>query len=302
MKENISYQSYKTVDLKNGTYNGLDLNFKIKLNRDIAEMNALPLVLPLTESALSKIQVTATLVGQTAHPTKIYNDLSLLDIINQKTSNAIDYKSSIVGHKLMITNEESFVDVPVRLPFSPLQLNGKQMLQVEIKFNGFEFKTKDANDNIDLDKSFIEVTPSHTLSLQSDIEFIEKIQISDDKKKTYDFLQSVSKLAVIQSGDKPFDFDEARCQSDIFNEDVNLANAITNTQTNFAPNPTKDYLVLVSANTIPLNNLKVDLERRNQQDTPMEFLVSYLRKPSLVNNTNQTQRIVSRNERLKRLS
>jgi len=301
MKETISYLAYKTVELKNGTFNGLDLNFKVKLNLTIAEMNDFKDVLPLTQSALSKISVTATLYGQTAQPVKIYNDLSLLEIINQKTSNAVDYKSSIVGHKLMITNEESFFDVPVRLPFSTLQLNGAQVLKVEIKFNGFEFEGVPV-DILDLDKSFIEVTPSHTISLQTDIELIEKIQISDDKKKTYDFLQSVSKLAVTQSGVAPFDFDEARIQSDIFNEDVNLANAITNTQTNFAPNPTKDYLVLVSAPTIPLNNLKVDLERRNQQETPMEFLVTYLRNSSFVNNTNQAQRIASRNQRLKKLS
>lgn len=301
MKEVINFQSYKTVELKNGTYNGLDLNFKIKLNRTVAEMNALPTVLPLTTEALKKIQVTATLHGQTVKPLKIYNDLTLLEVINQKTSAAVDYKDSILGHKHMITNEESFVDVPVRLPFSTLQLNSNQLLKVEIKFNGFEFLTADAQNNLDLDKSFIEVTPSHSLSIQKDIEIIERVQISDDKKKTYDFLQSVSKLAITQEGNAPFDFDEARFQSDIFNDDMSLANAITNSQTNYSDYPTKDYLVLLSSNLIPLNNLSVDFERRNQAGTTMNFLVSYLRTP-MVLNKNQAQRIASRNQRIKQIS
>jgi hypothetical protein len=302
MKETISYLSYKTVELDNGTYNGLDLNFRVKLSRTIAEMNALPQFLALSPDALDKIAVTVSLVGQTAQPIKIYNDLSLSQIIAQKTNKSDDYLSSIVGHKLMKTNESSFVDVPVRLPISTIGLTSTQKLKVEIKFNGFGFDERDANDNMDLDKSYIEVTPSHTLDIQGDVEIIERIQISDDKKKAYDLLQSVSKIAITQGGEAPFDFTEAMIQSDLFNEDVSLANAITNTLSNYSDNPTKDYLVLVSAQKMPLNNVKVDFERRNQADSPMEFLVTYTRNFALVNNQNKIQRIVSRNERVKRLS
>ncbi|UAB75150.1 hypothetical protein [Mesoflavibacter sp. SCSIO 43206] len=302
MRETINFSAYKTVELKNGSFNGLDLNFKIKLNRTTAEMDALPQFLALSEDALSKISVTATLIGQTTKQIKIYNDLTLAQIIDQKTNSAKDYKTAIVGHKLMITNEKSFVDVPVRLPISTLNLSGNHLLKVEIKFNGFGFEERDANDNMDLDKSFIEVTPSHTLAVQHEVEIIDKIQVQDDRKKTYNFLQSASKIALTQAGDQPFDFVEGRVESDVFNEDVSLANAITNTQSNYSDNPTKSYLVLVNASQIPLNNAQIDLERRNQADSPMELLVTYNRVMTLVNNANKVQTIARRNQRVKALS
>ncbi|WP_228851548.1 hypothetical protein [Aegicerativicinus sediminis] len=271
MKQTLAYKQQKTISVTEESISAIQLLLKLASSDTQVNFDAASQTSGVGEDTFDNIFITATLKGQSKEPIRIYDGLSMADIIRIQTKDDWTKDNGWNAFKSQDVTEPLTWIAPLELPMPVLNLKKGEVLELDIRFQGASI-----GHSIDLNSSSMVVSTRKAVAKQNGITVIERIAMDDEYKKKYNIAGNVVSAIYVQpnwdgTDSKLFDLVDCQLQSDLLQADINVMEAATIGKNAYNNVPSGKFLPLFESTTA-LKDVVMEI-RRNKANGVIAYIL-----------------------------